>query len=225
LWKEREEEPTMTREELAEAMRPRLGRSKWLLHSNLWFYLSALLVTLVLQGVNLAGYRNNAAMLAVQIAVTVLAVILTVCGIALMRQVGRLERFEESLTEAVKRRLKFFGCRYEAWLWACAVALVLLAWAFSTMIDNVDGVYRINRPVVFVGVNVAMLLIVYGALKAKQATAVHELRAVLADLDAQILDRVTSVDAWRRRWRWGWWFLLVVLAASVLLGLWRFLAS
>ena len=70
LWAERTEETTMSREEIANAMRPRLRRSTQWLKSNLWFYLLALIATLVLQGLNLAGYQSNPSMLVVQSLVT-----------------------------------------------------------------------------------------------------------------------------------------------------------
>ena len=88
LWANRQEEPPMSREQIVSALRPRVGRTTLTLKSILWTYLAALLATLLLQGVNLAGYRSNPTMLTVQVIVTVLAVGSTAFGIHLILLAG-----------------------------------------------------------------------------------------------------------------------------------------
>jgi len=108
LWAKRREERKMTREEISNLLRPRVGGFSRTLKLYVWMYLGVLLATLVLQGVNLAGYLMNATMLTVQIAVTMAAIGFTVYGIYLMGEARHLDRMDESLTEAVQRRLVFF---------------------------------------------------------------------------------------------------------------------
>jgi hypothetical protein len=54
---------------------------------------------------------------------------------------------------------------------------------------------------------------------------VLELRAVLEDLEGQILDRTAAVDRTARSQRWQMIALGVVLLLLALLGLWLFLRS
>jgi len=220
LWARREEEPKMTREEIARALRPRLGRSSTFLKFYLWVYLGVLLATLVLQGVNFAGYRTNVTMLTVHALVTAAALGFVAFGIHLVGEVGRLDRMDERLAEAVSRRLAFFRGKYEVWLWACSVSLLLLTWAINTFVDNANGVYRINQPLVFFGTEAVMLFGMYAVIKASHRPVLRELRAVLEDLEAQITGHTEAVDASRARSRWWWLVLVVFLAAMALLGLW-----
>jgi hypothetical protein len=220
LWAKREEEPKMTREEIARALRPRLGRSSNILKFYLWFYLGALLATLVLQGINLAGYRTNATMLAVHAAVTVAALSFVAFGIHMAGAIGRLDRMDEHLADAVNRRLAFFRGKYEVWLWACSVSLLLLTWAINTLVDNADGTYRINKPFVFFGTQAVMLFGMYAVFKAAHLPVVRELRAVLEDLKAQMMGHTEAADALKERWRRWWVVLVVFLTIMLLLGVW-----
>jgi len=220
LWAGREEDAKMSREEIAQALRPRVARSTWLLKGFLWLYLAVLLATLVLQGLNLAGYRSNAAMLAAHACVTVAAIGLSGFAVHLAGRIGRLERVDGDLAELVRRRLAFFRDEHELSLWAYSLAMLLLVWALTTWIDNADGVYRINRPWVFFGTLLGMLVFVYGATKASHRPLVRELRAVAEDLEAQMLERTLEADAATRRWRRWQLVLAVLLSLTVLLGLW-----
>ncbi len=220
LWAQGKEEPKMSREAIIRALRPRVAGSTRRLKMYLWLYLAMLLATLVLQGVNIAGYRNNATMLAVHGVVLAVAVGLSAFGIHMFGEVGRLDRMDERLAEAVDRRLSLLRGKYERWLWACALSAWMLAWAITTLVDNAGGVYRINKPLVFVGTSAAMLIVVYGSTKVAHQLVVRDLRAVLEDLEGQILDHTAAVDQTARSWRWKSVVLGVVLFLLALLGLW-----
>jgi hypothetical protein len=221
LWANRKEETPMSREEIASALRPRVGRTTWTLKFYLWTYLGILLATLVLQGMNLAGYRSNSTMLTVHSLVMALAVGFTAFGIHLVGRVGQLDRMDESLAKAVEGRLTFLRGKYEVWLWACAATLPMLTWAVTTLVDNANGVYRINKPWVFLGTLLAMFFGAYAVLKGAHVPVLHELRAVLEDLEGQLLGRTGALDELKVKWRrWGY-VLMVLFTLLLLLGIWR----
>jgi uncharacterized membrane protein (DUF485 family) len=221
LWAKRKEEPKMTREEISNLLRPRVGGFSRTLKMYVWMYLGVLLATLVLQGVNLAGYITNATMLTVQIAVTVAAIGFALYGIYLMGEARHLDRMDESLGEAVQRRLAFFRGKYEWWLWACAASLLLLNWAVGTMVDNDEGNFRINKPLFFTGINAVMFFGMYGILRLAHLPFVREMRAVLDDLDAQMTDRTRELDDWKIRWKWWSRISAVLLLLLLLYGAWK----
>lgn len=221
LWAKRKEEPKMTREEISNMLRPRVGEFSKILKQYLWIYLGILLAILILQGVNLAGYITNATMLAAQIFVTVAAIGFAVYGVYLIGEVRHLDRVDKSLGEAVKRRLEFFRGKYEWWLWACAASLLLLSWSIGTMVDNAGGTFRINKPLFFIGINAVMFFGMYGVLKLSHLPFIREMRAVLEDLEAQMTDRTREIDEWKIRWkRWGR-VSAVLLLVLLLYGVWR----
>jgi hypothetical protein len=221
LWAKRREETKMTREEISNLLRPRIGGFSRTLKLCVWMYLGVLLATLVLQGVNLAGYVMNATMLTVQIAVTVAAIGFAVYGIYLMGEARHLERMDKSLGEAVKQRLAFFRGKYEWWLWACAASLLLLSWAIGTMVDNVEGTFRINKPLLFIGINAAMFFGMYGVLKLSHLPFLREMRAILDDLEAQMTDRTREHDEWKIKWKRWSRIATVLLLLLLLYGVWK----
>jgi hypothetical protein len=220
LWAKRKEDKTMTREEIAGALRPRVVRSLNVFKMYVWLYLAALMATLVIQGVNFQGYRSNITMLTIHMLVAGAALGFAGFGIHIAGAIGRLDRMSDSLADTVRRRLSFFRGKYKAWLWACSASLLLLTWAVTTMIDNMGGTYPINKPIVFFGTLTVMFFGSYAVLRASHIPVVRDLRAVLEDLEAQILQKTKQVDLLQRRWqRWTWVALLIAIVFA-LLGAW-----
>jgi hypothetical protein len=154
-----------------------------------------------------------------QLALTALALGLALQGVRLLGDPGLVDRPTDPLLESVRRRLAFLGPRFEAWLWMASLSVALLSFALNSVVDSDIG-YRINKPMVFVGVNVAMLAMVYGSLKLSFLPLVRELRAALQDLEDQLLERSAAADRYRRglrRWQIALALLLLVL---LLLGAW-----
>jgi hypothetical protein len=220
LWERGGEGRRLGREEIVSALRPRLARGTRALRLQLWFYLALMLVTLVLGGVNIAAYWHHPTMRAVQIALTLVVAGLACYGIRMLADPGLVDRPADSLLGSVRRRLEFLGPRFELWMWMVAVSVAILAFAISSQVDYSIGGYRINKPLVFVGTNVATLLIVYGGLKLSSHAVVRELRATLEDLQDQLLERTAAVDRWKRGWRLWHVALCAVLVIFLLLGLW-----
>ena len=220
LWARADEGRPLDREEIAGALRPRLTRGTRTLRSYLWGYLGLLLVTLVLNGINIAAYWHHPLMRTVQLVLALLALGLALYGVRLLGDPGLVDRPSDPLLESVRRRLAFLGRRFEAWQWMAAVAVALLSFALNSVIDLEVGGFRINKPLVFVGINLASVAIVYGSLRLAFHPIVRELRATLQDLEDQLLERSVEVDRWKRRWRRWHVALLVLTTALLLLGVW-----
>jgi hypothetical protein len=219
LWERGQDRRPLGREELASALRPRLERGTRRLRVHLWMFLGILLATLVLGGVNIALYWDVPAMRTAQLALTALVLGLALYAIRMLTDPGLADRPTDPLLESVRRRLAFLGPRFEAWMWTASLSVALLAFAVSSVVDSDIG-FRINKPAVFVGVNVAMLAICYASLKLSFLPIVRELRATLQDLEDQLLERTADVDRWKqglRRWHVA---LVVLLVVLMLLGAW-----
>jgi len=220
IWREAPEERTMSHEQLVGVLEPRVERSSRVLHHYVWTYLLLQVATLVLAGANLVGYSSNAAMLAVEAGIGLFALTLVVHGVRLYGKVQRLERLDESLESTLRRRLAFYSSNATTWMWLAAFSLVGFAFALNSLIDNADGNYPINHPLVFFGVQVAMVLVFAASCHVAHEPRMRELRAVLADLEAQVLDRTQEIDAHQGRWKALRTALIVLLAAAMLLGAW-----
>lgn len=202
LWsKGKRAEVPMTRQEIVELLRPEVGRTRWVFPMHLWFYLVFLAAVLWVDVANLVGYRTNPVLLAVQAAVTVLTMGFLVYTGFVLREARGLERLDDDLASIVRRRLRFFERQYGVWLWLAAVSVSLASWAVSTLVDNAGGRFRINHPVTFVAIVLGQILIVYGALRVAHQPFLAESRAILHDLEAQVLDETRALPERRARWR------------------------
>ncbi len=216
IWNKGKEARKMSKAEIQHVLRPRVRRSVFPLKMWIWLYLTVLAVVLILQGINIAGYWTNQTMLGVHIGLTLITLGFLGYGIYLAGALERLERVDEDLVTILRRRLRFYRTKYEVWLWMAAGACVLLAFAVISVIDNQDGHYYVNRPVVFVGVQIGMLLFLYGTFRLSHYPFMRESKALLKDLEHQVTEATEHFDTFKVKWRlWGAVAALILTALLV----------
>jgi len=214
----------MSRAEIEHLLRPGVRRSWIQVEMFVWIYLIVLAVTIALGAVNIYGYRTNPVMLAVQIGVTVAGLAFVGYGVHLLREIRATARSTANLIEQLRRRLRLYRGKYAIWLWMIALTALLLIHGVNTWVDNVGGVYRINKPFVFWGAQVVILLFIYAVTRTGLAPAVYEMRAALHDLEAQAMEQTPRVEEMKRRRRL-WNIVFVILGTiSLLLGILVFLS-
>ena len=178
-----------------------------------------LAVTLVCEGMSLYAFRTNTPVLLFGIAATGLTLGFLAYGIQLFRRLTNLEVADESLVDRIRHRLEFFDKHYEIWLWMLALSFVFLNLSVSTLVDVEDGHYRINRPWFVAGLLVTQFLLCYGALKLSHLRGLRHTRAVLSDLQNQVLSGTEEIERQKRTWRMWHLVALVVLTATAVWGL------
>jgi hypothetical protein len=207
----------MTKAEIQAILEPRLRRSVRGWSLLVWVYLAFIAVTLVCEGMSLYAFRVNPVMLAALTVMVLLTLGFLAYGIYLLGELAAMDRADNSLVTALKRRLRFYRTKYEVWLWMLAVTIPFLSFAVSTMMDNQDGQYRINRPGVFIAVTAAQLVFMYVVLKIGHYPLMRQQQAILSDLESQVTTETDRVEAMKRTWRrWG---LLLAILGTVLLVL------
>jgi hypothetical protein len=214
-----ETEVPLTHEELVQLLRPDVRRMRSLFPMHLWIFVVFLAAVLVVDVANLYGYWRNPTLLAVQAAVTVLTLAFLVYTGFVLREARRLERLDDDLVSIVRRRLRFFQTRYGVWLWLAAASVSLASWAVSTFVDNASGEYPINRPDIVVATLLGQIILVYAALRIVHRPFLVESRAVLHDLQSQVLDETTALPERRARWKRSQLVWTVVGAILLLLGI------
>ena len=224
LWKSHGKGKSMSQAELDRIVRQGMkgGVSGWR------FYVAtsllSLVATIILGLVNVAMYRGNPPMLAAELSVILMASLLLVFGVHVFRELQRIAKVDESLMDALRRRLAFVRSKYELWLWAAALTCLLLIFALTTFIDNQNGVYRINQPLVYWGTLAGTLLFIYGAGKLASYAPVREMRDALEDLQAGTTERIEAVPARRRIVFWLMVAAVLLLTATAILGMLKALA-
>lgn len=87
----------------------------------------------------------------------------------------------------------------------------------TTYIDNQNGIYRINKPIVFFGVILMQFIFVYVIIKVSQYPLLKEIRIFLSDLEAQVLEgtqKLTEMKKYLQRWR----IIFAILATLLFYG-------
>jgi hypothetical protein len=176
---------------------------------------------MVLDGMNIAGYAINPPMLITQIVLTMVALIFAIYGIQLLSELSIIERADESMLTVLKRRLKFYQSKYEIWNLMMAAMIPVLSFAVVTYIDNQDGIYRINKPVVFFGVTLIQFIFGYIIIKVSQYPVLKEIKIFLSDLESQALEGTQKLIEIKKHWqRWG--MISVIIGILLLLwGIWK----
>ena len=216
-------EPPLSRAAIEQLLRPSARRAGRALEFLAASYVVMLALAAALAAANLYGYRGNPTMLAVEGGVLALSAAFAAFGVRIYSELRRIGRADLPLAEAVERRLAFYARRIEPWLAMAATTPWLLSFAITSLIDNEHGTYRINHPVEFGLVTTAMLVGTYLALRLSLVPIVVEMRAVLHDLRAQVIEEMPRAEAIRRRSR-AWTAVgVVALALALLCSLWLWL--
>ena len=91
----------------------------------------------------------------------------------------------------------------------------------TTYIDNQNGIYRINKPIVFFGVILMQFIFVYVIIKVSQYPLLKEIRIFLSDLEAQVLEGTQKLTEMKKYWQ-RWRIIFAILATLLFLwGIWQ----
>jgi hypothetical protein len=219
LWKRGAPAATLTLGEIERMLKPTTRRADRALLIITRTYLAMLAGAAALALVNLYGYRQNPTMLAVEAGIAVASIVLVGLTLRLQGRLRTIGRADVPLLQALEARLAFTERDYGPWLVMASATPWLFSQAIVTLIDNQDGVYRLNHPWEFAAVTAVMFGITYASLKFSTETTMREMRAMVQDLRAETLEATPGLAAARRRSRV--WLLMggILLALAVLAGL------
>ncbi len=206
------------RSELEAFLKPKVGKATLHLNFNILFCMALQLATMILVGFDLYGYRSNTVMVMVLILMLILCSSFFGYGAFLLSYIWQIRRGDFDLVTAINKKLKVYRTHYEVWMWMGAVSCLFLSYTLNMFIDNNQGTYRINRPVVFVVTSLLCLLVVYVAQKSAQSITTGRMKAYLEDLHNEVLERSQQIEKGTRRHRIIIAILVIVLTVLLILG-------
>ncbi len=207
------------RPELEAFLKPKVSKATLSLNFNILVYMAAQLVTMVLIGFDLYGYRSNPVMLKALIPMFIACSSFFGYGVFLLSYIWQINHSNFDFVTTINRKLKAYRTHYEAWMWIGAVSMLLLIFALTTLVDNDQGTYRINRPVFFAAISFLVLLIIYGSQKIAQFKAVREMRVYLADIQNEALEGSHRIEQAKRKYMVIFLILAVILTIFFILGI------
>jgi hypothetical protein len=189
------------------------------IYFNLLFYGAIQLANLILLSLNLAASLNNPYMKWIFIPQVAFTIGTLVFGIDVFKKFREINNYSETLQNLIQKQLRFYRRPYEIWLVLASLSVMFLFLNLSYCIDNVDGYYAINNRVLFVGVTLASLLVIYGSLKAARNLGLRRLKAYLTDLQQGDLEQSEKMERKRRGYLWFWVVVFILLGASLVFGI------
>jgi len=229
IWKEGNKEilkdRRFERSELEAFLKPKVSKATFSLNFNIVTYMAAQLAAMVLIGFDLYGYRSNPVMLKALISMFIACSSFFGYGMFLLSHIWQINHGDFDLVTTINRKLKVYRTHYEAWMWIGAVSLLLLAFALNTLVDNDQGVYRINRPVFFAVISLSILLFIYGVQKIAQLKAVREIRIYLADIQNEALEGSHQIEQTKRKYLVVCVILTIIFTILFILGIIRAIST
>ena len=203
IWKEGNPEMLKNRRferaELETFLKPKISKTTLSLNFNILVYMVAQVGAMILIGLDLYGYRSNPVMLKVLIPMFIACSSFFGYGVFLLTYIWQVNHGNFDLMTAINRKLKVYRTYYEVWMWIGAISLLFLIYALTTLVDNDQGTYRINHPVVFVVTSLAVVLFIYGVQKVAQFIAVRQIKVYLFDLQNDALEGSRKIEEVKRK--------------------------
>ncbi len=206
--------------------RKNISRNRLVMLFYLSFYQLMLAATIVLEIINLGGYRGNTMMVVIHTCVLILSVLISIYGIRLFTRIIRTTRSSLDLVTTIRSQIRIYKLDYEIWLWLMALSLLMVIFAVNTLVDNDNGTYRINNPAVYAAIEAIIFIFMYAMMKAVHYPLLRELRAHLTDLENQTSEATERIEFQKKKWRWwamaGLVIIMIVLAWVAIGGLLRY---
>jgi hypothetical protein len=186
---------------------------------NIIFYGAIQITNLIFLSMNLAGYMNNSTVIWLLIPQILMTIGILIFGMDLFYKLREINNYSDSLQSLLNKQLRFFRKPYELWLVLSSVSALILATNLNMYIDNVDGTYTINNKVMYAGISLALLLLIYGAQKLSSLNSLRSVKAYLSDLQSGVLDESKELVRSKRRLVWIYVILFIILTATMVAGL------
>jgi len=208
LWNEgKEKELKMSRQEIDGMLEKSVRRAWTDLRRMVWIYLAMMMATLVVSGMNIAGYASKPVWRGVNLGLVLLTAVFLVFGTHLLAEMRRLDDPKQGLIELVRRKLRFFRTKYQVWLGIVALAIWVLGFAVSLQLYNQDGHYRIKKDLFILGFAMVQLLLIYLIVRVAHYPLIQRMLAALRDLETQATQETGRFEE-RQKYR----VLIAVLA-------------
>ena len=211
-------------DQIKKLLKPRINRLSAFVRSQLFTYLLAQFVSIILLSINLYGYRGNIIIQVISSALIILCFFFLFVGKNLFKSFKRINQQHNDIFHLLKEKIVFFRHKFERWNFIASFTLWILVFAVNTNVDNLDGGYRINKPFLYIGISIALMVFIYITNKSAAETIFKETRACLSELENAWDGVEESLARIRKRQLRIKLLLVVILIIFFIIGLLLFLS-
>ncbi len=222
IWeKGKNKERTMSRAQIEGLLQPDIRRQSLQMKMLVWIYLIVLIGTACLYIVNIAAYWSNPTMIVIIAILACVSFVGAAYGLYLLQQINESNRADVPLISLLQKRLQLLDEKFEIWYVVIALSVVLLTFAVNIYVDR-KVPYRINNPLLVIAMTVFQFCFIYGINRIAHYPLMRTMRALMQDLQAQVLEQTLTVRTMRKTWmKWAAIFFII----GTLLLIWGILRA
>jgi len=197
--------------------------TSWYFGFNMIFYCLFILGCIIMSSMNLPGYSANPVIKPVLIFQLTLSIFFLLYGIIMYIRYREINNYRISTYDLIKKRLRFYGSYHEIWMVIAALSVLILIFNLNIMVDYNDGMYPIHNKKLYVIINLAILLFIYGLQKLAAYFNLIKLKSYLIDLKSGFLNESRKIEKQKRWYKLLTLILLLIFTITFILGLLKFL--
>ena len=228
IWKKGEElikNGPVTEAQIEKLLKPGVSRFAVFMKSQLFTYMLAQIASIFLLAYNIYGYRGNLIMQVVSSALIAVSVLFLFFGTKFFKSFIKINQQNNDIFGLLKEKIDFFQHKFEWWNVIAAASAWILVFALNSFMDNANGVYRINKPLVFVLTSLGMMIFIYAINKSAVGMMLQETRACLRDLENALESDGESFARIEKRHSRIRKISLIILTILFIIGLLVFLSG
>lgn len=200
-------------------LKPKISKTSAIFTYNLIFYCFMQIVIIGMLIIDIIGYKTNTTMLSALIPMLIVTIGFLVFGYFSLLKLREIQNYSENLMHLLSKKLSFIRTYYETWMVIISFSTLILIFALSTIVDNQDGYFRINKPVFFTVVSITIWIFIYGTQKLSAYISSNALKKYLTDLQNNLLEGSQQIEKQRKRFKWFLLVLSVLFTLTFILGM------
>jgi hypothetical protein len=211
----------LSKMEIEAYIKPRVKRSTFSIKFNLIFYTILAFASLIILVVNSLFYITDPVFLVVNAIGIILSAYIVYYGVYSYQQMRETEGGSGDLSLELQKKIDFYRNIYGKWTWFIPILTLILIFALGTLVDNQDGTYKINNPLLYAGINVVIFLGIYLVNKVSHDFWLKDIKSYLKDIENQLMEGTLEIESRKRRFAWLIFLIFIVLTAMFIWGIIR----
>jgi hypothetical protein len=223
LWQKGQKKITgnqkLSKMEIETYIKPRVKKSSAVVKINLFFYTIIAFAVFIILALNSIYFITNPVVLTVNAIGMIISAFIIYYGWYSYKQFNGTESGIHDLSVELHNKIEFYSRIYERWMWIIPTLTLLLIFAVGTMIDNENGTYRINKPLLFISINVIIFMGIYLINKVSHLFWLREIKDYLSDVDNQLMEGTLKIESRKKKYFWLIFLVFILLTVFFIGGI------
>lgn len=209
----------LSKMEIEAYIKPKVKKSSLGIKFNLSFYTIMAIAAFIILAINSIYFITQPIILLFNLTGMIISAFLVYYGWFSYKRFRETESGTEDLSSELRKKIDFYSRIYERWMWFIPTITLVLIFALNTLVDHENGTFKINKPLLFIGINIFIFTGIYLINKVSQRHWLREIKDYLNDLDSQLLEGTLKMESRKKKFAWLLLLIFVILTAFLILGI------